>query len=49
MWHESQNKFDEVSVNGKSDSWKKGNVKFTLKASANDLGTVALKPDKFKQ
>jgi plastocyanin len=49
MWHESQNKFDEVSVNGKSDSWKKGNVKFTLKAGANDLGTVALKPDKFKQ
>jgi plastocyanin len=48
MWHESQNKFDEVSVNGKSDSWKKGNVKFTLKAGANDLGTVSLKPDKFK-
>ena len=48
LWHEAQNKFDEVTVNGKPDSWKKGNVKFTLKPGANDLGTVALKPDKFK-
>ena len=39
---------DEVAVNGKPDSWKKGNVKFTLKPGANDLGTVSLKPDKFK-
>lgn len=48
MWHEAQNKFDEVTVNGKAESWKKGNVKFTLKAGANELGTVGLKPDKFK-
>lgn len=48
LWHEAQNKFDEVSVNGKADSWKKGNVKFTLKPGDNDLGTVSLKPDKFK-
>ena len=48
LWHESQNKFDEVAVNGKADSWKKGNVKFTLKPGNNDLGTVSLKPDKFK-
>ncbi len=48
MWHEAQNKFDEVSVNGKSESWKKGNVKLTLKAGANELGKVSLKPDKFK-
>ena len=48
LWHESQNKFDEVSVNGKAESWKKGNVKLTLKPGANDLGTVTLKPDKFK-
>jgi len=48
LWHEAQNKFDEVAVNGKADSWKKGNVKFTLKPGANDLGTVSLKPDKFK-
>jgi hypothetical protein len=37
-----------VAVNGKADCWKKGNVKFTLKPGANDLGTVSLKPDKFK-
>lgn len=48
LWHEAQNKFDEVSVNGKAESWKKGNVKLTLKPGANDLGTVTLKPDKFK-
>jgi plastocyanin len=48
MWHEAQNKFEEVTVNGKSDSWKRGNVKFTLKPGANDLGTVSIKPDKFK-
>jgi len=48
LWHEAQNKFDEVTVNGKAESWKKGNVKFTLKPGANDLGVVALKPDKFK-
>jgi plastocyanin len=48
LWHEAQNKFDEVTVNGKADSWKKGNVKFTLKPGENDLGTVTIKPDKFK-
>jgi plastocyanin len=48
MWHESQNKFDEVAVNGKSESWKKGNVKLTLKSGPNDLGKVSIKPDKFK-
>jgi plastocyanin len=48
LWHEAQNKFDEVAVNGKAESWKKGNVKLTLKPGNNDLGTVTLKPDKFK-
>ena len=48
LWHEAQNKFDEVSVNGKPESWKKGLVKLTLKPGSNDLGTVSLKPAKFK-
>ncbi len=48
LWHEAQNKFDEVAVNGKAESWKKGNVKMTLKPGMNDLGKVSLKPAKFK-
>lgn len=48
LWHESQNKFDEVTVNGKKESWKKGVTKITLKEGANDLGKVVLDASKFK-
>jgi len=34
---------------GKSQSWKKGSVKMTLKEGANDLGTLLIKPDRFKK
>ncbi len=48
LWHESQNKFDDVTVNGKTGSWPKGVVKFTFKPGDNDLGTVGIKPERFK-
>jgi len=50
IWHESQDKsIEEVTLAGKSQSWKKGSVKMTLKEGANDLGTLLIKPDRFKK
>jgi plastocyanin len=49
LWHESQDKsIEEVSIGGKKETWKKGSVKLTLKEGANDLGTLLIKPDRFK-
>ncbi len=49
LWHESQDKsIEEVSLGGKKDKWTKGSVKLTLKEGANDLGTLLIKPDRFK-
>lgn len=49
IWHESQNKsIEEVNLGGKAATWTKGTVKLTLKEGANDLGTLLLKPDRFK-
>lgn len=49
IWHESQNKsIEEVSLGGTKATWSKGTVKMTLKEGANDLGTLLLKPDRFK-
>jgi plastocyanin len=50
LWHESQNKsIEEVNLAGKSESWAKGAVTLTLKEGANDLGTLLLKPERFKE
>lgn len=49
IWHESQNKsIEEVTLGGKKETWSKGTVKLTLKEGANDLGTLLLKPERFK-
>lgn len=49
IWHESQNKsIEEVNLGGKAATWSKGTVKLTLKEGANDMGTLLLKPDRFK-
>jgi plastocyanin len=49
IWHEVQNKaIEEVTLAGKKETWKKGNVIITLKEGDNDLGTLLLKPDRFK-
>ncbi len=49
IWHESQDKsIDELSVDGKKETWKKGSVELTLMEGVNDLGTVLIKPARFK-
>ncbi len=49
LWHESQDKsIEEISLGGKKEKWTKGSVKMTLKEGANDLGTLLIKPDRFK-
>ena len=49
LWHESQDKsIEEVSLSGKKEKWTKGSVKLTLKEGANDLGTLLIKPERFK-
>ena len=49
LWHESQDKsLEEVSLAGKKEKWTKGNVKLTLKEGANDLGTLLIKPERFR-
>ena len=49
IWHESQNKsIEEVTLDGKKATWTKGAVKMTLKEGSNDLGTLLLKPERFK-
>ncbi len=49
LWHESQDKsIEDVSLSGKKEKWTKGSVKLTLKEGANDLGTLLIKPERFK-
>lgn len=49
LWHESQDKsIEELSVGGKKEKWTKGSVELKLKEGANDLGTILIKPDRFK-
>jgi plastocyanin len=49
IWHESMQKaIDEVSVNGKAESWKKGLFEVTLKPGMNDMGEVKIDGKKFK-
>lgn len=49
LWHENSNKsIEEIKVNGKSESWKKGATKLTLKEGMNDLGTITINVDRFK-
>ena len=49
LWHESQDRsIEEVSLSGKKEKWTKGSVKLTLKEGANDLGTLLIKPERFK-
>ena len=49
LWHESQDKsLEEVSLAGKKEKWTKGNVKLTLKEGANDLGSLLIKPERFR-
>lgn len=41
--HEKQDsKFDKITIDGKTESWKSNRFKVTLQAGMNDLGTVEL-------
>ncbi len=49
LWHESQNRYiEEVAIDGKQESWKKGIVKLVLKEGVNDLGDLLIKPERFR-
>jgi plastocyanin len=49
VYHENSKKsIDEVTFGGKKEAWAKGNFEYTLKPGANDLGTVVIGADKFK-
>jgi len=50
IWHENQDKsIEEVKINGKKETWSKGNIKLKLKEGANDLGTVTIDVGRFKK
>lgn len=49
VWQEKAGYVDDVTVGGKATKWMRGRVEVTIKAGANDLGTVGLKPDLFKE
>ncbi len=48
VWHEVPNYLTEVSINGKTEKWKKGKVKFEVKPGDNDLGTITVDMAQFK-
>jgi plastocyanin len=49
IWHESQDKsIEDLTLDGKKETWKKGGVKMTLKEGVNDFGTMLIKADRFK-
>jgi plastocyanin len=49
LWHESQDQsIDKVTLAGRTESWPKGTVKLTLIEGENDLGTLSIKSDKFR-
>ncbi|RMF38575.1 MAG: methylamine utilization protein [Planctomycetota bacterium] len=50
IWHEnSDGSIDEGLVNGKKERWSRGRMEVELKPGVNDLGTITLAPDMFKQ
>jgi plastocyanin len=50
IWHEKQDKsIQEVTVNGKSETWSKGIKSLNLKEGTNDLGTVVIDVARFKK
>lgn len=50
IWHEIQDKsIEEVNLAGKKETWKKSSVSLTLKEGANDLGTLLIKPNRFRK
>lgn len=40
---------DEGTIDGKVHKWSRGRMELDLKAGMNDLGTITLAPEKFKQ
>jgi plastocyanin len=50
IWHESQDKsIEEMTIGGKTETWKKGVTKLTLREGTNDLGKVMIKANRFKK
>ncbi len=50
IWHEnSDGSIDEGMVNGEKQRWSRGRMEIDLKPGVNDLGTITLGPDMFKQ
>lgn len=49
IWHEHSNRsISEGSVDGKKEKWSRGIIELDLKAGINDLGTIKIAPDQFK-
>ncbi len=49
VWHENaERSIDEGTVNGKKESWRRGQMEVDLKPGVNDLGTIKIAADKFK-
>ena len=49
IWHEEQDKsIEEVTLDGKKQSWKRGATELTLKEGSNNLGTLSIAANRFK-
>ncbi|MCA9131507.1 MAG: hypothetical protein KDA45_00060 [Planctomycetales bacterium] len=49
IWHENQEgAIDEGTVDGKTQKYRRGRMELELKAGINDLGTIKLAADKFR-
>jgi hypothetical protein len=49
LWHEHQIKLiEKISLNDRPVTWSKGSVRLTLKEGNNDLGTMLIKPARFR-
>lgn len=49
IWHENSDKsISEGSVDGKKEKWSRGIIELDLKAGINDLGTIKIAVDQFK-
>ena len=49
FWHEKSGYLDSVTVDGKSETWKKGRVEVDVAAGDNDMGTISVSDAAFKE
>jgi hypothetical protein len=48
FWHETVGYLQEVTVDGKAATWRRGRVEITIGSSGTDLGTIELAPSVFE-